>query len=157
VIKSVGIEQWGLLTVSVSLISLLSVLQSSISGAAGKKMTDFLGKGDRDEYQRYFFATVQLTIAVCILIFFFLSGYFIFFIDSLIDSDVEALKIVFGVTSLNVLIQILSLPALAVLQSFNRIDYQSKATIFAFFFDLSLCLQFLFLSKYPDLCMDLIG
>ena len=132
VIKSVGIEQWGLLTVSVSLISLLSVLQSSISGAAGKKMTDFLGKGDRDEYQRYFFATVQLTIAVCILIFFFLSCYFIFFIDSLIDSDVEALKIVFGVTSLNVLIQILSLPALAVLQSFNRIDYQSKATIFAF-------------------------
>lgn len=132
VINSVGIDQWGLLTVSISLISLLSVLQSSISGAAGKKMTDFLGNGDRDEYQKYFYATVQLTIAVCLLIFFLLSCYFIFFIESLVDSDVEALKIVFAVTSLNVLIQILSLPALAVLQSFNRIDYQSKATIFAF-------------------------
>jgi len=132
VIRSVGIAQWGVLTISVSLISLLSVLQSSISGAAGKKLTDFFISKDIEGYTKYYKATIYITVLIILVIICVLSICYCFFLENLIEESISLLKIIYVLTSVNVVIQILGLPGIALLQSINRLDYHSKILFFGF-------------------------
>lgn len=149
VIRSVGMDQWGMLTVSVSLVSILSILQSSISGSAGKRLTDYITVGDKQEYEKYLLCTFYLTFLIVLVIFLLFLFYFVFFLNNLIDKDVNTFKSIFLLTGINVTIQVLALPGIAILQSLNRIDYQSKATIMGLI--IRFCLVFTLFSCFTNI------
>lgn len=147
VVKSVGIEKWGILTVSVSLVNIISVLQSSISGAAGKKLTDYYVKNDIEGFNRHYLATTYLTLIVCAIVLLMVVACEFFFIFSLMSEGSEELGIVFLLTGMNVLLQILALPGLAILQATNKIEFQAKSVIFGFIIRILLVFSIFVFSK----------
>jgi len=147
VIKSVGIEKWGILTLSVSVISLLSIIQAGISGGTSKRLSDYFYSDDFENFNKYYSGTLLVIYFLVILIAAILLLYAYFFLPSFVDEDVITLKYVFYLTTISTLLQIFKLPFIATLQALNRVDIIANIMTLGFVFRTLLVLTLFLLYK----------
>ncbi|MBB5350827.1 O-antigen/teichoic acid export membrane protein [Haloferula luteola] len=130
VVKAVGLEQWGILTYSLSVVTVLSLLQLSISAAAAKRLGDFFHARNFQAFNQYLSATIYSIVALVGILASIFIGVYISGAASHFEGDnQQAFRQVYLATATNALLQIIALPAIAVLQSQNKTHLVSKATL----------------------------
>lgn len=132
VVKCVGVENWGLLTYSLSIVTILSIVQLSISAAAAKRLTDFYYSEQLDLFNKYFSCTIFVTLLICTLLLALFAALSLFFYynDRSPTTSSHSFLVVFIITGINSIFQILNLPFLSNLQAINRIDLISKISMY---------------------------
>lgn len=128
VIQKVGMEQWGELTLCISTISLLSILQISISGGTSKRLSDYYYKINLREYSKYFSGTIIITVFIAIIIAILIICYDIFISDS------GTYKLIYYLVGLSSIFQLLNLPFISIFESLNLTQKNSQITSYGLIF-----------------------
>ncbi len=134
VITSVGVKNWGILTLSISVVSLLSIVQSGISGGTSKRLSDSYYINDYNGFNKYYSGTLLIIYFLVFVIGLILFLYSKYFLQNIIndDTEIQTVRYVFYLTAITTLLQIIKLPFIAILQALNRVDIIANVITFGF-------------------------
>lgn len=121
VIKVVGIEQWGILTLSLSLITALSFLQSGFSAGVSRDLSGYYYKGEKSNYSNLMNNVIVLSLGIVFLIVIINVVFYLFFNNTFILFNDDNI-LVYILIATSVLFQVLQIPFMASFQSINKID-----------------------------------
>jgi O-antigen/teichoic acid export membrane protein len=136
VIQKVGMVQWGELTLCISTISLLSILQISISGGTSKRLSDYYYKINLRDYSKYFSGTIVITVFIALIIAILIIGYDLFIGNS------DSYRDIYYLVGLSSIFQLLNLPFISIFESLNLTQKNSQITSFGLIFRTLLVISF---------------
>ena len=113
ILKVLGVEDYGIFNVVAGVVSMLSFLNTSLSGATTRFLTYELGKGDRIKLNKTFSTSIAIHIALGLIIIVLLEALGPWFINNKLSIPIDRLDasiIVFHFSVLTCFIQIVQLP-----------------------------------------------
>jgi len=129
VVRKLGTEEWGLVVLSTSIVTIMSFVQLSVSAGLGKRLNEFRACGEVDQFRAYFSVGVilstVLSMVVGVLIVAAVTVFWPLF--AVPDHYATEGRIVLGAIGGSIIFNILALPSIACLQAAHRIDIHAKS------------------------------
>lgn len=69
VLEALGVDNFGIANVVGGVVTMFTVISGSLSGSVSRFLTFALGEGDKDKLQRVFSISVNIMLALAILVF----------------------------------------------------------------------------------------
>jgi|GEM_PF-5130054 len=128
VVAKLGGERWGLVALSMSVATMLSLIKLGAAAGIGKRLNESLTRGDARLFGRYFSAGVLLSGVMGGLMLVVLALLLTVFWGRLNIADSLAVegRIVFAAICLSATFTALSLPLVGCLQAVHRVDVNTK-------------------------------
>lgn len=130
-VRKLGSERWGLIVLSMSLASFISLIELTASAGIAKKLTEFRAQRRSGQYTRYLSAGIALSSALAVLMLLVLAllltiGWEYLGVAQELQAEGRVVVGIIGVTSA---LMALTVPFNACLQSAHRLDIQSSLSI----------------------------
>src|SRR5262245_34408077 len=129
VVRKLGTEEWGLVVLSTSIVTIISFVQLSASAGLGKRLNEFLACGDVSQFRAYFtvgvILSLLLSLVVCLLVVVAITLLWPLF--AVPERFATEGQIVVSSIGGSIIFNILALPSIACLQAAHRIDVHAKS------------------------------
>jgi O-antigen/teichoic acid export membrane protein len=128
-VRKLGTEEWGLVVLTTSIVTIISFVQLSASAGLGKRLNEFRTCGDVVQFRAYFSVSIILSLflstAVCLLIVAAITVFWPLF--AVPDHYTTEGRIVLSAIGGSIIFNILALPSIACLQAAHRIDIHARS------------------------------
>lgn len=150
VLKSLGVEDYGIYSVVGGVISMFSILSSSLSSAVSRFLAFELGHGDIEKLKRIFSSSIYIIVILIIIVFFLAEIVGVWFLNEKMSIPAERLfsaNWVFQFSLFSLLINLLSIPYSACIIAHERMS----AFAYIGILDISLKLSVALLLEYSPI------
>ena len=129
VVRKLGTEEWGLVVLSTSIVTIMSFVQLSVSAGLGKRLNEFRACGDVAQFKAYFSVGVILSVVLSTVVGLLIVAAITVFwpLFAVPDHYTMEGRIVLGAIGGSIIFNVLALPSIACLQAAHRIDIHAKS------------------------------
>ena len=138
VLATLGVEDYGIYNVVGGVVVMFSFLNASMSGAASRFLTFALGKGDKEELQKTFSATLTIHVLMALIILVLAETAGLWFLENklvIAPDRMHAARVVYQFSIVSMMATIIQAPYNATIIAHERMN------IFAFIEILNTCMK----------------
>lgn len=140
VLKTLGVEDYGIYNVVGGVVGMLSFLNASMSGATSRFLTYEMGRGDKVKLTQTFSTALIIHIGIALIVFLLAETAGLYFVENKLvipDERMNAARVVYQLSILGTMLGITQAPYNACIISHERMD------VYAYVEILNICLRLL--------------
>ncbi|MFH1119635.1 MAG: oligosaccharide flippase family protein [Bacteroidota bacterium] len=149
ILNALGVEDYGIYTLTIGLVGMLAFLNWSLSSATQRYIAFALGEGKTDKLKRIFVSTLSIHGIYGIILLIIISTIGAFFVDELLTipiNRIEAAKTILIVVSVITFVNIITVPFIGVFRAHENFLYLAILGIIESLLKLGIAVALLFVS-----------